>query len=113
MEWPNIYNPSTNNLPTFTAFSGVITSTIEDTEVEITFSDLSTQGNESDVDGTVDAFIVKAVSSGTLRIGIDSASATAWEAVTNDTIDATNRAYWTPAQDANGTFNAFNVGAQK
>ena len=38
-----------------------------------------------------------------MRIGLRAAT-------TNDTIDATHHAYWTPAADANGTLDAFAVG---
>ena len=95
---------SVNDAPTFTAFAAVIDTTNEDTEVELSLADLKAQGNEADVDGTVDAFIVKSVSSGTLKIGADAGSATAFNAVTNNTIDASNNAYWTPATNANGSF---------
>ena len=101
-----------NDPPTLTSFSAVVDTTAEDTEVEITLADLKAQGDEADVDGTVDAFVVKGVSTGTLAIGTSAGTATAWAATTNDTIDATNHAYWTPATDANGTQNAFEVVAQ-
>ena len=39
-------------------------------------------------------------------------SATPWAAGTNDTIDATNNAYWSPALNANGTLGAFDVVAK-
>ena len=39
-------------------------------------------------------------------------TATAFDAVTNNTIDATHHAYWQGAQDANGTLNAFTVVAK-
>ncbi|WP_043938751.1 beta strand repeat-containing protein, partial [Planktothrix prolifica] len=67
---------------------------------------------EADNGGTVDAFVVKAVSSGTLRIGSDATIATAWVAGSNDTIDATKRAYWTPDANVNGTVNAVQVVAK-
>lgn len=108
----NLIATSFNAPPTLTAFAGVIDTTPEDTEVEINFTELALQGNESDPDGTVTAFVVRAVASGTLRIGTNTATATAWAAGTNDTIDATNHAWWTPAQDANGTLNAFDVVAR-
>ena len=101
-----------NDLPTFTAFSSAVDSTNEDTEVEITFAELAAQGDEADIDGTVDAFVVQAVSSGTLTIGADSASATAFVAGVNDVIGAGLNAYWTPASDQNGTLNAFTVEAR-
>ena len=101
-----------NTVPTLTAFTAAVDTTAEDTQVEITFADLAAQGNEADVDGTVTAFVVQSVSSGTLKIGTDAGSATAFAAGSNDTIDATNKAFWTPAQDANGTLDAFAVVAQ-
>ena len=69
-------------------------------------------GDEADVDGTVDAFIVKSVTSGTLRIGSSAGTATAWVAGSNDTLNATTNAYWIPALTANGTLNAFEVVAE-
>jgi VCBS repeat-containing protein len=98
-----------NALPTLTTFSGAIATINEDTQKAITFADLAAKGDEFDQDGTVDGFVVKAVSTGTLKIGADAASATAYNASTNKTIDATHIAFWTPAQDANGQLNAFTV----
>ena len=85
-----------NDAPTLTSFSGAVATSNEDTQVAVSFADLTTAGNEADVDGTVDAFVVKSIGSGSLRIGANAGSATAWAAGTNDTIDASNHAYWTP-----------------
>ncbi|NND96300.1 MAG: DUF4347 domain-containing protein, partial [Pirellulaceae bacterium] len=101
-----------NNAPTLTLLTSPVDGTTEDTEVEVSFTDLTTAGDENDVDGTVDAFVVKSISSGTLKIGATAGSATAWAAGTNDTIDGSNNAYWTPDLDANGTQNAFEVVAK-
>ena len=68
----------------------------------MSFANLLAQGNEKDVDGTVTAFVVKAVSSGTLKIGTSALTATVWEASSNDIVDAIHLAYWTPAANANG-----------
>ena len=65
-----------NDIPTFSSFSAVIDTTNEDTEVELTLAELKAQGNEADVDGTVDAFVVKSVTSGTLKIG--TSAGTSW-----------------------------------
>ncbi|NTW57056.1 MAG: hypothetical protein HGB20_08455 [Chlorobiaceae bacterium] len=105
------YTP-VNDAPILTAFSGAVASTQEDTQVAITFTDLAAKGDESDIDGEVTAFVVKAVTSGTLLIGTSVAKATAYNQATNNTIDATRNAYWTPAGDANGTLGAFTVAAQ-
>ncbi|MGB7346657.1 MAG: Ig-like domain-containing protein, partial [Pirellulaceae bacterium] len=96
-----------NDAPTLTSFAAVVDATSEDTEVEISFADLAAQGNEADIDGTVTAFTINNVNSGTLRIGMTAWTATAWTAGINDTVDATLRAYWTPDTNVNGTQNAF------
>ena len=98
-------NPNTP--PTFTSLSGSVQSTNEDTGVDITFAEITEQGNEADVDGTVDAFVVKAVSSGTLTI-----NGSAYAATTNNEITAAKSAFWTPATNANGTLNAFTITAK-
>ena len=101
-----------NDAPTLTAMAAVVDTVNEDTRVEVTFTEIAAQGNEADVDGTVVAFAVKAVSSGTLLIGATAGTATAWVTGTNDTINATNKAYWMGALNANGTLNAFTVVAK-
>ncbi|MEQ1902744.1 MAG: DUF4347 domain-containing protein, partial [Pirellulaceae bacterium] len=103
---------ATNDAPTLTTFSSPVVTINEDTQATITFADLLAAGNEADVDGTVTAFVVKTVSSGTLLIGTSAGTATAWAAGTNDTIDATRQAYWTGALDSNGTLNSFTVVAK-
>ena len=101
-----------NDAPTLTAFSTVVASGNEDSQITVTFADLQSQGNEADVDGSVDSFVIKAVSSGTLRIGASALTATVWNAATNNTVDAGRNAYWTPDANANGTLNAFTVVAK-
>ncbi|MCX7246569.1 MAG: VCBS domain-containing protein [Burkholderiales bacterium] len=98
--------------PTLSSYDGTLGTVNEDTQAEITLASLKSQGNEADIDGTVDAFVVKAVSTGTLRIGSSAGSASAWAAGSNDTVDASHNAYWTGAQDANGTLNAFTAVAK-
>ncbi|WP_306392538.1 DUF4347 domain-containing protein [Telluria beijingensis] len=104
-----------NAAPTLTGMSA-LAGGIEDTVKSVSFSDLRAAGNESDSDGSVTAFVVRAVSSGVLKIGLDPASATAWAAGSNDVIDATHLAFWTPAADANGfgatALDAFTVVAR-
>lgn len=102
---------SVNNNPTLTTINHVVGAT-EDTQKEISFADLQGLANEADADGTVVAFVVRAVSSGSLKIGADAASATAWNATTNAVVDASKKAFWTPAADANGDLNAFTVVAR-
>ncbi|MDD1610651.1 MAG: FG-GAP-like repeat-containing protein, partial [Methylococcaceae bacterium] len=101
-----------NDAPTLTAFSLPVSTGNENHEITVSFADLQTQGNEADVDGSVDAFVIKAVSTGTLKIGVNAATATQWNALSNHTIDATHQAYWTPAANTNGTLNAFTAVAK-
>ncbi|MFY0613068.1 MAG: hypothetical protein JXQ99_16175, partial [Hyphomicrobiaceae bacterium] len=102
-----------NDPPTLTTFTSVIDTIDEDTEVELTFAELATQGDDADIDGSVNAFIVQDVTSGTLKIGISADTATAFVAGSNDTIDTTNKAYWTPATNANdAALDAFTVKAR-
>jgi large repetitive protein len=98
-----------NDAPTLTVFSDPVASTNEDTMVGISVGQLLAKGNEADVDGTVTGFVVKSVTSGTLRIGADAASATAWGATTNNLIDATHQAWWTPDSSAQGIVGAFSL----
>jgi hypothetical protein len=102
---------SVNDLPTLTSFADPMDTTAEGTEVEITFVEMAAQGDEADPDGTVVAFVVKSVASGTLSIGASVATATAFAAGTNDTIDAAANAYWTPPAGTSGTLDAFAVTA--
>ncbi|WP_411877746.1 cadherin-like domain-containing protein [Polaromonas sp. YR568] len=101
-----------NDVPTLTAFAAAVATTNKNSEAVITLAQLLAQGNEADVDGTVDAFVIKAVSSGTLRIGTSAATATAWNLTTNNTVDANLNAYWTPALNATGTPIAFTAVAR-
>lgn len=105
------YFQSPNARPTLSAI-GKVTNATEDTQKEISFADLQGLADEADADGTVVAFVIKAVSSGSLKIGADAASATAWNATTNAVVDASKKAFWTPAADANGDLNAFTVVAR-
>ncbi len=103
----NVDITAVNDAPTLTSFAGIVETTTQNTEVEITLAELKAQGNQADVDGTVDAFIVNVVSTGMLKIGANAIAATPFNATTNKTINATNNAYWTPANNAYGTLNAF------
>ena len=91
-----------NSPPRLTAFAAVVDTTNEDTAVELTFAELSAQGDESDVDGTVDSFVVQTVSSGTLKIGTSVLTATPFVVGSNDKINSTRHAYWTPAGNSHG-----------
>ena len=107
------YDFTTQNIhPTLTAFVAPVGTGTEDTQAEITFAALKAEGDEADVDGTVDAFVIKAISTGSLKIGSEAGVATAWSAGTNDTVDSTHYAYWTAAENANGLLPAFTVVAK-
>ncbi|MWD29653.1 DUF4347 domain-containing protein [Aquicoccus sp. SCR17] len=100
--------PPSNAAPTL-ADIPVVDSTDEDSQVEITFAELTGQADEADSDGTVDGFMVTAVTNGTLLIGETLETATAWTVGSNDVINATLKAYWTPGADSNGAIDAFSV----
>ncbi|WP_048441474.1 calcium-binding protein [Caenimonas sp. SL110] len=100
---------SINDKPTMSAMAGPVATTAEDTAAVITLAGLQATANESDAEGPLNTFVVKTVTTGTMRIGVDEASATAWAAGTNDAVTATLNAYWTPAANASGTLNAFTV----
>ena len=108
----NVAVATVNDAPTLTAFASSVANGNEDSPVTITFANLQSQGNEADLEGSVDSFVIKSVSSGTLTIGTSANTATAWNATTNNTVDATHLAFWTPASNANGTLNAFTVVAK-
>jgi CSLREA domain-containing protein len=101
-----------NDAPTLTTFVNPVGPTNEDTEVGITLGALKAQGDEMDVDGSVDAFVVKSVMTGTLRIGPNGGSATPFAPGTNDVIDAVNKAFWIPPAEANGALNSFELVAR-
>ena len=96
-------------------FSVVIETPNEDTEVELTLAELKAQGNKGkkvDFYGKFEAFVVKSVTNGTLKIGTNAATATAWVADANDTIDALNHAFWIPTPNSDGKQKAFKVEAK-
>jgi uncharacterized delta-60 repeat protein len=99
---------SLNDAPTLTVFAAAVDSTAQNITVEISYADLAAQGDEAD-DDIVTAFIVKSLSTGTLTIGTNATTAMAWNATTNNTIDVTHHAYWTPVTDSIGDLNAFIV----
>ncbi|MEI6333308.1 MAG: FG-GAP-like repeat-containing protein [Methylococcaceae bacterium] len=101
-----------NDAPTLTAFAAPVASGNEDNPIPVTFASLKAQGNEVDVDGTVVAFVIKAVNTGKLLIGASAGTATAWNASNNNIIDLTHQAFWTPATNANGSLNAFTAVAK-
>jgi VCBS repeat-containing protein len=101
-----------NDAPSLTALSLAAGSTAEDTEVQLTFAAIAAAGDGADIDGTVTSFVVKAVSSGTLKIGATAGAATAWNADTNAVIGTGLNAYWTPAANDTGVLEAFTVVAR-
>ena len=101
-----------NNPPTLTRFSGPITSGSEDSAIPILFAALAAKGDQADIDSEVTGFVVKEVTTGTLRIGTSEATATPWSASTHNVITASLNAYWTPSPNASGTQSAFKVVAR-
>ncbi len=102
-----------NDAPTFSSLSTGVVRTQEDTAAEISFENLADVSNASDVDGQVNAYVVKALTRGSLRLGTTAQNATAWAAGSNDTITGNTKAFWTPATDVNGNgLSAFTVVAR-
>jgi VCBS repeat-containing protein len=91
-----------NDNPSLSSFSPPVETTATNVQTEISFAELAAKGNQNDVDGSVVAFQVAAVTSGSLLIGTSAASATAWAAGINDTVNADNNLYWIPPSDQGG-----------
>ena len=102
----------TNKAPTLTKFTADVSTGLQNKQIAVTFDSLKTHSDAKDADGSVTAFDIKAVSTGVLKIGVDAAHATAYNATTNHIVDATHVAYWTPANNAYGSLNAFTVEAK-
>ena len=91
--------------PTLTSFSAPV-NTVITPEIEITLADLKNQGDES---ADTVSFSVRAVVSGSLRLGSDSTSATTFDA-TNFLIDANNMVFWTAdSTDVGKSLGGFEV----
>ncbi|MGZ8236338.1 MAG: hypothetical protein ACXWTY_00510, partial [Methylobacter sp.] len=107
---------SVNDAPTLTNFGRAGTAVAggdEDSVITVTFANhLMARGNEGDIDGNVTAFVIKAISSGSLKIGASLATATAWAAGSNDVVDVNHQAIWTPGGNNNGLLNAFTAVAK-
>jgi Ca2+-binding RTX toxin-like protein len=82
------------------------------TEIALPFWRLSANSDASDVDGSVESLVVTGLTSGSLRIGSNAATATAWDAIVNNVIDATHTAYWTSDAAVSGVHAAFEVQAR-
>ena len=91
-----------NDAPGFSSLSQGVVRSLEDRTAEISFATLVEASNASDSDGEVTAYVVQAVSSGSLKLGTTADTATPWAAGSNDGIRSDINAYWTPAANANG-----------
>ncbi len=99
-----------NQVPTILAsFWEPLASSEDGQQVTVSFIDLNRHAQHFDIDGAVSRYVIKAVSSGSLKIGTDVSTAMPWNATTNNIIDAAHNAYWTPATNAIGTLDAFTV----
>ena len=101
-----------NKAPTLTKFTADVSTGLQNKQIAVTFDSLKTKSDAKDADGSVTAFDIKAVSTGTLKIGADAAHATAYNASTNHIVDSTHIAFWTPANNAYGSLKAFTVEAK-
>ncbi|NTU52390.1 MAG: DUF4347 domain-containing protein [Chlorobiaceae bacterium] len=101
-----------NDAPTLTSFSDPVDQTTRNKQEAISLAELLAKGDEADADGTVDAMVIESVTSGTLLIGADAASATSFNTTTNNTVDALHQAFWTPSLDTYGLLDAFTTVAK-
>jgi len=92
-----------NDAPSFSVLTPPVETTGSNSQTEISFAELLAQANATDEDGTVVAFQVAAVASGSLLIGSSAGSATAWAAGSNDRVNAGTNLYWTPAAGQAGS----------
>ena len=101
-----------NDAPSFSALTPPAETTASNRQTEISFAELLAQANATDEDGTVVAFQVAAVASGSLLIGSSVGTATAWAAGSNNRVNAGTNLYWTPAAGQAGTLaNPLAIGA--
>ncbi len=100
------------NAPTLTNVTPFTTSYAAGLNIPVYLANLLANGDEASSNSTVNAFVVKSVTSGTLMIGLSPYWATPWAQGTNDVIDFTHRAYWSSAANADGYTDAFTVVAR-
>jgi hypothetical protein len=103
-----------NDAPTLTTMS-TIRGGIEDSYLEIRYSDLEASSNEADVDGNALSFRVQGLSSGTLQKWdiLANSGVGGWSAVVpgSTLISSGEKVQWKGAADANGELNAFTLRA--
>lgn len=102
MDVGSLYYFEIPTFPTFSSFNQEVSSTFKNTEEEITLNDLLSASDATDSDGSITNFVIQSVTSGSLRIGSDKTTASAYASGTNDEVDANQDAYWTPENDATG-----------
>ncbi len=109
--------PPSNPVPTLDAyFDAPVDTVLEDTTLVLGFEDLLPHAADTNADGSpgsIAAFVIKAVTSGTLMIGATPETAVAWAEASHDALTAGMKLYWTPAADANGNaLPAFTIAAR-
>ncbi|MEQ9578380.1 MAG: gliding motility-associated C-terminal domain-containing protein [Marinoscillum sp.] len=96
-----------NETPTFTSLTSPLEAGILTDEFEITFAELEAASDASDVEGPIAGYLVTNLNGGTLSLGTSSGVATPYAAGSNDTINASINAYWTPS--STGFTSAFDI----
>lgn len=94
-----------NDAPTITAVTEPYPVVREDGTLELTFDVLKDIVSAQDIDSVVTSMVIESVADNltqSLRVGTNNVDATEFLAGSNDTVDAANSIYWTPAQDYNG-----------
>ena len=116
-----------NDAPTLTTFTISLSetdlefTTDEDTEIKITYDMIKRHTDVNDVDasdnnpitngGIISVFIIRNITSGTLRIDDASMNKVAFSSI-NNTIDSSHSVYWTPDLNTTGTLDAFTLVAR-
>ena len=102
-----------NDEPTFALTSVPYQSVEEDSTTELRLATIVSHLGGADVDGHITELVVEQVpAQHTLKIGLSRDTASAFLAGTNDTIDASRHAYWTPEADFAGVTDAFTIRAK-
>ena len=100
-----VYVADINDNPILTGLSDSVETTDEDTEVEITFTELLSQAEYTEIDGTIESILIQELKSGHLRIGQTALSATDYSTTENYTLTSDLNAYWTPDANVNSPSN--------
>ena len=98
-----------NDAPLFKGFTGAVASGEEDKLTMLSFAKLKALSVIDTAGAAITGYVVKEVNAGTLLIGEQLLTATAWNAETNNTLSAEQRGFWVGDENAQGTIQAFSM----